>query len=126
MTGPKSMRYALEELLRGLLASVSSDKFTGDPVVLGETLKQLGQKLPIFQQLTIAGSDRALSDTALAALGTLEKQGVLTREASGAYLLSPQGRAHCSTSKRTLFNKGDIAQLEEGATLFDQKCGIKS
>lgn len=125
MTNKPSMRYALEELLRGILASVPSDRFTGDPVVLGETLKQLGQKLPIFQQLTIAGADRALSDTTLTALGTLEKQGVLTRDASGAYLLSPQGRAHCKSSKQTLFNRADIAQLEEAATLFDQKCGIK-
>ena len=126
MTGPRSMQYGLEELLRGLLASVPSDKFTGAPDILGETFKQLGEKLTIFQQVTIAGSDRSLSEGALTALQTLTKQGVLTRDESGAYILSPQGRAHCKTSKQTLFNKGDIVQLEEGARLFDAKCGIKA
>lgn len=126
MTNRNSMRYRPEELLRGLLASVSCERFTGASDVLGGTLDQLAEKLSIFQQFASNGNGKPLSDTASAALKALEGQGVLTHEASsGAYHLNHEGRAHCKSSKQTLFSKADIAQLEEGATLFDQKCGVK-
>ena len=125
MTNKPSMRYRPDELLRGLLASISCGKFTGAPDVLGGTFNQLGEKLLIFQQLASDGSGLPLSDAASEALKSLGKQGVLIQEASGAYLLSSEGKAHCKSSKMTLFNKADIAQLEEAALLFDETCGIK-
>jgi hypothetical protein len=37
-----------------------------------------------------------------------------------SYLLPETGRALCVRSKRTLFNKSDIDQLEQAAAVFDE------
>jgi len=41
----------------------------------------------------------------------------------GLYSLTPQSRACCGGSKKTLFNKGDIEQLVATASAFDAHPG---
>jgi hypothetical protein len=45
-SGPRSMRYTLDEVLSGMLASIELDMFTDDSQRLGEAFKALSQSLP--------------------------------------------------------------------------------
>ena len=42
-SGPRSMRYTIDEVLAGMLASIEVDMFTDDPQRLGEAFKGLSQ-----------------------------------------------------------------------------------
>jgi hypothetical protein len=105
------MRFAPQELLAGMLATLQGDGFPDDTDTLHATFVRVGTDFPLLARF--AADDNAASE----ALGALEKSGVLTR-AEGRYSLTADGRAHCVSSKRTLFSKADTAQLEGAALIF--------
>ena len=43
-SGPRSMRYTIDEVLSGMFASIERDMFTDDPERLGEAFKELSQQ----------------------------------------------------------------------------------
>ena len=106
------MRFSHQELLAGILATLDGDSFPGDATALQTSFTRMGTEFPLLAAL--ATSDGAAS---VAALGALEQSGVLT-QSDGRYMLSDEGRAHCVSSKRTLFNKGDMEQLEGASRIF--------
>ena len=105
------MRFSHQELLAGMLATLQGDSFTDNADTLQTTFTKVGTEFPLLAMFAV--NDSAASD----ALGALETSGVLLR-ADGRYSLSPQGRAHCVSSKRTLFSKRDTEQLEGAALIF--------
>ena len=106
-----SMRFAPQELLSGMLATLQGDSFTDNTDTLHATFIKVGTDFPLLARF--AAEDNAAS----VALSALETSGVITR-GDGRYSLSPQGRASCVSSKRTLFSKADTAQLEGAALIF--------
>lgn len=44
----RSMRYSMDEVLSGILATFERDTFTDDAQKLGETFKGLSQQAPLF------------------------------------------------------------------------------
>ena len=106
-----SMRFAPQELLSGMLATLQGEGFTDDADTLHATFVRIGNDFPLMARFS------AEDDATSVALGALESSGVLTRT-GGRYALSAHGRAHCVSSKRTLFSKGDTAQLEGAALIF--------
>lgn len=113
-SGASSMRFTLNEVLSGMLASTTADSFGDDPAKLAAMFEQLAGQFTLFAPLA-AGVDPAAVGQALQ---SLEAKKILSR-AGGRYVLSDEGRAACRSSKRTLFNKGDADQLEEAAKVFD-------
>ena len=105
--GPVSMRFALHEVLAGMLASAEATSFADDADRLASMFESLAVQFPLFAPLA-AGVDAA---AVTHALQTLEQKGFVSHPA-GQYLLTAAGRAHCVSSKRTLFNQGDRTQLE--------------
>ena len=112
---PESMRFTLPEVLAGMLASIEGDGFTDDPERLAAMFEGLAGEYSLFAPLA-AGVD---VDAVRNALQDLGRDGFLAQE-EGRYLLTDIGRAHCVRSKRTLFNRKDIEQLEQAATAFDK------
>jgi hypothetical protein len=113
------MRYSMDEVLSGMLASIERDYFTDDPEALGEVFKGLAALGPLFAPFgAITGGDD-FSAILQSSLETLVKDGHLEHP-PGRYRLTPVGRARCVTSKRTLFSTGDIAALEAGARYFEE------
>ncbi len=112
--GPQSMRFALHEVLSGMLASTERDSFTDDAPRLATMFEGLAAEYPLFAPLAAGVDPEAVAQ----ALATLEAKGFL-EHADGAYVLTEAGRAHCVTSKRTLFNQGARAELEGAARIFD-------
>jgi hypothetical protein len=121
-SGPQSMRYTIDEVLAGMLASIELDKFTDDPQRLGEAFKGLSQQAPIFAPFAAVVGEADFSAILEGTLETLVSDGHLERQ-PGCYYLPEPGRARCITSKRTLFNAGDIQDLEAGARYFETRCG---
>jgi len=121
-SGPRSMRYTIDEVLSGMLASIELDMFTDDPQRLGEAFKGLAQKAPIFAPFAAMVGEPDFSAVLDNTLQTLVTDGHLERQ-PGCYHLPEPGRARCITSKRTLFNAGDIRDLEAGARYFEAHCG---
>jgi hypothetical protein len=111
----QSMRFTLPEVLSGMLASTDKDRFSDDPARLAAMFEDLATKFSLFAPLAAAVDADAVSN----ALDDLGRQGHLAREAD-MYVLTDTGRAHCIRSKRTLFNKSDIEQLEQAAVVFDK------
>jgi len=111
----QSMRYTLPEVLSGMLASTRQDGFTDDPARLAAVFEDLATKFELFAPLAAAVDANAVAG----ALADLEAKALLERR-EGRYLLTDIGRAHCVRSKRTLFNKTDIDQLEQAAAVFDE------
>ena len=107
------MRFALHEVLSGMLASIEQDSFTDDVHRLAVMFESLATSVPLFAPMA-AGVD---PDAVAHALTTLEEKGYL-QHSEGRYILTEAGRAHCITSKRTLFNQRDREQLEEAARTF--------
>lgn len=120
--GPKSMRYTLDEVLSGMLASITSDGFTDDHQKLGEVFKALSQAHPLLAPFAAIAGESDFSALLIGALQKLADKKMLQHE-TGRYSLTVQGRAACARSKQTLFNLGDIAQLEAAARDFEARVG---
>jgi len=120
--GPQSMRYAIAEVLSGMLASTGLDTFTDDAQRLGEVFKGLAHEAPLFGPFAALAGEADFSAVLERALQTLVSDGHL-EHAGGCYRLTSAGRARCITGKRTLFNPSDIADLEAGARYFDAALG---
>lgn len=114
-SGASSMKYSLDEVFSGMLASSTKDSFTSDPVQLAKLFEGLAGQFPMFAPFA-AGVDPAAVE---AALTKLVSRKVLT-SGSGIYNLSEAGKATCTSGKRTLFNQTDRLQLEEAVKVFDQ------
>jgi hypothetical protein len=112
------MRYTVDEVLSGMLASIERDHFTDDAQALAEVFKGLAAEGPLFAPFAALAGGPDLSVILESALETLVKNGHLEHP-PGRYRLTPVGRARCVTSKRTLFSAGDIRDLEAGALYFD-------
>ena len=121
-SGPRSMKYAIDEVLSGMLASIEVDMFTDDPQRLGEAFKGLSQQAPIFAPFAALVGEADFSAVLEGTLQKLVTDGHLEHQPGGYHLPEP-GRARCITSKRTLFNAGDIEDLEAGARYFEARCG---
>jgi hypothetical protein len=118
-SGAQSMRFTIDEVLSGMLATVERDGFTDDPATLGELFKGLAEVGPLFAPFGALAGEPDFSATVDKALQTLVANGYLEHP-PGRYLLTPDARARCITSKRTLFNAGHIRDLEAGARYFDE------
>ncbi len=121
-SGPRSMRYTIDEVLSGMLASIERDTFTDDAQRLGEVFKGLAHEAPLFAPFAALADEADFSAALEGALQTLVSNGHLEHQ-PGRYELTSTGRARCITSKRTLFNAGDIADLEAGARHFESVLG---
>lgn len=108
-----SMRFQSDEVLSGLLATVEHYAFTDDPARLTTMFDGLAESFPLFAHFR-PGNAQAVDD----ALAKLETKQFL-EHADGRYALTGEGRAHCVSSKRTLFNQSDREQLEGAALVFD-------
>ncbi len=113
--GPGSMRFELHEVLSGMLGSVETDTFTDDVARLAAMFESLAGNFSLFAPLA-AGVDPAAVGKALQ---MLQDKNVL-QHVGAQYALTAEGRAACRSSKRTLFNKRDVEQLEEAAKVFDK------
>lgn len=118
------MRFAIDEVLSGMLATIESDHFTDDPAALGEIFKGLAETGPLFAPFGALVDGPDFSAILSKALDTLVSDGHLEHP-PGRYRLTPVGRARCVTSKRTLFNASDIRDLEAGAKYFDAHSGAR-
>lgn len=112
------MRFTIDEVLSGMLASIERDHFSDDPQVLGAVFKALAAESPLFAPFGALAGGPDFSVVLQNALETLVKDGHLEHP-PGRYRLTPVGRARCVTSKRTLFNASDIRDLESAALYFD-------
>ena len=121
-SGPQSMRYTIDEVLSGMLASIERDDFTDDSQRLGEVFKGLSQEASLFAPFAALVGEADFSAVLENALQTLVSNGHLQHE-PGRYQMTAAGRARCVTSKRTLFSAGDIKDLEAGARYFEAHCG---
>ncbi len=121
-SGPQSMRYTMDEVLSGMLASIERDAFTDDSQRLGEVFKGLSQQAALFAPFAAVVDEADFSAVLESALQTLVSNGHLQHD-PGRYWLTPAGRARCVTSKRTLFKASDIKDLEAGARYFEDHCG---
>ena len=106
-----SMRFSFQELLAGMLATLGTDEFPDDAARLQTVFNKIAGEFPLFAPFA------ATDDAVAQALSALEAKQALTR-GEGRYALTLTGRAHCVSSKRTLFNKGDRDQLEGAAQIF--------
>ena len=116
------MRYTIDEVLSGMLASLERDTFTDDSQRLGEVFEGLAHEAPLFAPFAALAGEADFSAVLEGALQTLVSDGHLEHGA-GRYQLTSAGRARCITGKRTLFNASDIADLEAGARYFEAHCG---
>ncbi len=107
------MKFTLNEVLQGMLASIEADSFTDDATRLAAMFEGLATSVPLFAPMAAGVDPQAVAQ----ALESLEKKGVLAH-ADGKYSLTETGRATCVSGKRTLFNKGDQEQLEAAAKTF--------
>jgi len=107
------MRFSLDEVLAGMLATVEADDFTDDPARVAALIERLAGQFALFAPLAHGVDASALSQ----ALATLEQRQCI-QHVDSRYVLSAEGRAQCVGSKRTLFNQQDREQLEAAAREF--------
>ena len=112
-SGHASMRYQLHEIISGMLASIEVDSFGDDVSRLAAMFEDLAKRFALFAPLAAGVDPAAVGD----ALKKLEANKYLEHNGD-RYVLTASGRAYCTSNKRTLFNKGDIEQLEEAARAF--------
>jgi hypothetical protein len=112
-SGSASMKFTLDEVLQGMLASVEQDSFTDDAARLAAMFEGLATTVPLFAPMANGVDPQAVAQ----ALSSMEQKGILKHE-DGKYTLTETGRATCVSGKRTLFNRGDQEQLEAAATTF--------
>jgi len=118
----KSMRYTLDEVLSGMLASITLDNFTDDTALLGVLFKGLSQEYPLLAPYAAVAGEADFSAVLEKALQRLVNKKCLQHE-PGRYLLTKEGRASCVSSKKTLFSAGDMEQLQAAALYFDAQVG---
>jgi hypothetical protein len=107
------MKFTLNEVLQGMLASVEQDTFTDDAARLAKMFEGLAGTVPLFAPMAAGVDPQAVAS----ALKSLEDKAIITH-ADGTYTLTESGRAQCVSGKRTLFNKRDQEQLEAAAATF--------
>jgi hypothetical protein len=112
------MRFTIDEVLSGMLATIERDYFTDDPTKVGEIFKGLAEVGPLFAPFGALAGESDFSAVVESTLEKLVKNGHLEHP-PGRYRLTPEGRARCITGKRTLFNASHIKDLEAGARYFD-------
>ena len=110
---PRSMRVSLDEIMQGILATITADEFSDNLPELATSLKGLSENA------LIAPMADSLNEEALGAvLGRLEERRIVRHE-DGRYVLTVEGRAQCTSAKRTLFNAKDREDLETAAQVFE-------
>jgi hypothetical protein len=107
------VRYSLNEVLSGMLATIESNEFPDDATALAATFEQLATQFPMFAPMAAGVDPAAIAE----ALQAMEDKAIL-KHADGRYVLSAEGRARCVSSKRTLFGPQDVEQLEQAARAF--------
>ncbi|MBI4302653.1 MAG: hypothetical protein HY664_08610 [Chloroflexi bacterium] len=120
--GPQSMRYSVDEVLSGMLASITRDDFTDDIERLGALFKGLSQAYPLLAPYAAIAGETDFSAVLRDALQKLADKKWLRHE-PGRYFLTKEGRAACVGSKRVIFNASDIEQLEAAARYLDAQVG---
>lgn len=120
-TSRQTMRYGLDEVLSGMLASTTRDQFTDDAQRLGAIFKALSEKHALLAPFAAVGGEADFSALLQGALQKMVDRNLLTREA-GRYVLTAKGRAACVSSKQILFNRSDVGLLEAAAQDFDAAC----
>ena len=120
--GPNSMRYSPDEVLSGMLATLKQESFTDDTNRLGAIFKELGQTYSLMSPFAAAQGEPDFSAALGKGLEKLVGKKWLHHEA-GTYSFTLEGRASCVGSKKTLFNKGDLEQLEAAAVAFEAQLG---
>ena len=121
-SSPQSMRYSLDEVLSGMLGSITRDEFTDNTERLGALFKSLSQEYPLLAPYAAIAAEADFSAILRDALGELVKKKWLQQE-PGRYALTKEGRAACVSSKRIIFRASDIEQLEAAARHFDAHVG---
>jgi len=111
MTTTNSMRFSPDELLSGMLATMEATDFTADDARLRASFAKIAAEFPLMAPF--AQTDDAIQK----AITALEGRGALVLDGDH-YKLTDEGRAHCVSSKRTLFNKDAREQLEGAAAIF--------
>src|SRR4030042_2467714 len=91
-TGPQSMRYTIDEVLSGMLSSVTLDYFTDDHHKLGEIFKSLSKNHPMLASYAAVIGEADFSAVLKDALQKLVDKKLLQHE-PGRYYLSPEKRA---------------------------------
>ena len=109
-----SMRFEIHEVLSGMLATVDKDTFSDDAAGLAKMFEGLSGRFALFAPFQVGVDPAAVGD----ALGKLEQKHCI-EHGDGIYTLTPEGRASCVSSKRTLFSQADREQLEGAAAEFD-------
>ena len=122
-SGPQSMRYSIDEVLSGMLASIARDKFTDDTERLGAVFKTLSAKHALLAPFAALGDEADFSVVLRDALQKLADKKLIYHE-PGCYTLTPVGRASCVSSKRTLFKASDVGQLETAASDFEEQVAV--
>lgn len=112
--GPASMRFQLQEVLSGMLASMQAESFTDDVPRLAAMFEGLAGRFALFAPMA-AGVDPGAVAKALESL----EQSKIIEHGEARYSLTAEGRAHCVSSRKTLFNQRDIKELDEAAGVFD-------
>ncbi len=120
--GPNSMKYSPDEVLSGLLATFKQTTFTDDTDRLGAIFKELGQTYSLLSPFAAAQGEADFSAVLGKGLEKLVSKKWLDHE-PGMYSLTEAGRVSCVGSKKTLFNKGDLEQLEALAADFEAQLG---
>lgn len=120
-TSRQTMRYSLDEVLSGMLASTTRGDFTDDTQRLGSIFKALSGKHALLAPFAAVGGEADFSALLQGALQKMVDRNLLSREA-GRYVLTEKGRASCVSSKQVLFNRSDVGLLEAAALDFDAAC----
>jgi hypothetical protein len=114
----QTLRYRIDEVLTGMLASSANNDFTDNIQKLDAAFKAISKTDPLLAPLapvaSTIGSDVVLKES----LQTLVDKGLLKHE-SGHYSLSPQAKLACKSIKKMVFGDSDIKQLEAAARDFD-------
>jgi len=114
------MRYTLDEVLAGMLASIEKDYFTDDTQKLGEIFKALSEQATLFAPFGAIAGESDFSAALENSLEILVTDGHLEHP-PGRYRLTPVGRARCVATKRTAFNASDVKDLEAAARYLDSQ-----
>ena len=94
-----------------MLATLEGDRFSDDTAALAASFETLASQLTLFAP--VAGAGAGAPD----AVGSHEAKSHHGRD-SGKYLLTTEGRVHCISTKRTLFNRADCEQLTAATHIF--------
>lgn len=111
---PASMRFQIHEVLSGMLASMQAESFTDDAQRVAAVFEDLAGRFALFAPMATGVDPGAVAK----ALETLER-GNIIEHGEGRYSLTAEGRAHCVSSRKTLFNQRDIQELDQAAGVFD-------